>query len=318
MSKGGFFAVGKPQFQSAVALGLNPAVALLVLARGTGKDNITTAWSAEAVGEHTGITWRRAKAAIDALEQNGIAVLDKPGARPIRKLQRPTDDAALIWLPNELIDGAGQETPPVTKLRQAQDVSALQLLVELYHDQELAGDGGLPRSMVRGKFERTKIADFGQFEMTGFTRDQSVAWGAGALSRFWNKSNSNGQVWPTLQVLIGLGLLELVDYLAESDSDDAELIHALNGDSHAIAVADAASELADALPGGFKYEAVNYDYALPIPRHMTKATMVGVYRLKYRPKTKRTAAWYAEHVKACGQASELYKRLLVGQFSKAA
>jgi hypothetical protein len=48
-------------------LGLNPAVAYLVLARGSGADNRTTAWSVNAIEGYTGIGRPRAKKAIDAL-----------------------------------------------------------------------------------------------------------------------------------------------------------------------------------------------------------------------------------------------------------
>lgn len=118
--------------------------------------------------------------------------------------------------------------------------------------------------------------------------------------------------------LIELGLLERVDYLAESEDHDAELIHALSGDEHATAVIDAANALMSDLPGGFKYQADRFDYALPIFAHMKLATAVGVYRLRYRPKTQRTAAWYARHVKSCREFEELYQRLAAGEFAHAA
>jgi hypothetical protein len=65
---GDFFAIGKPQWAIACELGLNPAVAFLTLGRGTGRDNRSTAWSAEAVSKYSGMTWRRAKEAIHDLQ----------------------------------------------------------------------------------------------------------------------------------------------------------------------------------------------------------------------------------------------------------
>lgn len=151
-AKGKFFAVGKPQWQIACGLGLRPAVALIVMACGSGHDNATTTWSRKAIEDHTGMTWRRAHDAQAALIDAGILTVLKGGARPVHKLRHPECGEGLIWLPTELVTGAGDETPPVARLRQAGDLDLLQLLVELYFEQELVGDGGLPRSMVRGEF----------------------------------------------------------------------------------------------------------------------------------------------------------------------
>lgn len=318
--KGEFFAVGKPQFQAACELGLNPAVALLVLARGTGRDNATTTWSAEAVKEHSGITWRRGNAAIKALEDAKIVEQVKAGARPQRKIVRPASDEDLIWLPNQLVSGAGDEIPPVARLRQGQDLDPLRLLIELYHDHELAGDGGIPRDMLMGQFERERFMAYGQFEVYGFRRKQPIARGARALARYWVKNPKTKlyeaqDPWKPIQTLVNLKLLQVVDYLAESDLADAELIHALSGDEYADAAAGQAMELMMSLPGGFSYQAERYDYALPIARHMEKGTVVGVFRLRYRPRTARTAAWFAQHIQACSQAERLYRQLAAGDFS---
>ena len=51
---------------------MNSAAAYLVLACGTGRDNRTTRWSAKALHEYSGITWERAKAAIDDLIHDGF------------------------------------------------------------------------------------------------------------------------------------------------------------------------------------------------------------------------------------------------------
>jgi len=109
MSHGNFFAIGADEFAAACDLGIKPAVSLLVLARGTGKDNATTSWSAQAIFEKTGIAWRRAKEAIEALCAADIVKVLKAGKKPRYKISKPKDDAKLIWLPNELIDGAGGE-----------------------------------------------------------------------------------------------------------------------------------------------------------------------------------------------------------------
>ncbi|AVH89356.1 hypothetical protein AL480_00325 [Stenotrophomonas maltophilia] len=112
-----------------------------------------------------------------------------------------------------------------------------------------------------------------------------------------------------------MGLLERATYLVESDNQDAELIHQLEGDDLSQRTADAAAALADSLPGGFSYEAQRFDFVLPIPEHMAKATVVGIMRLRYRPKTTKTAAWYGRHVESCARYEALYNRIAEGDFS---
>ena len=63
---------------------MNPAIAYLVLARGTGGDNRTTKWSTNAIEQRTAISRSRAAGAIADLEQAKAVVRD-----PASKRDRP-------------------------------------------------------------------------------------------------------------------------------------------------------------------------------------------------------------------------------------
>jgi hypothetical protein len=78
----GFFAVDRRTWARVCALGLNPAVAYLVLARGTGKTNRETAWSVMAIENYTGISRSRAHNAVSALVKDGVAGKLRSGTRP--------------------------------------------------------------------------------------------------------------------------------------------------------------------------------------------------------------------------------------------
>lgn len=318
----GFFAIGKPQWAESCKLGLNPAVAYLVLACGSGRDNVTTAWSAEAVRKHTGMGWQRAKVALAEIDakQSIVASVIRKGGNPTRKLVIPKDAEQLLWLPNALVIGVGNEMPPVAKLRQSQNLEHLQTFIELYGLHDLAGDGGLPRSLVRTPFKREQICTQGQFVVHGFDRDKArTCWAQGPLARFdKRKDGKESASWACLAALENMGLLQTVDYLAESDSPDAELLHALTGDDDAEKVRDAASFLASTLPGGYKYEAEKFDYVLPVLRHIGSPAVVGVSRLTYRPHTKLTGAWYGQHREACASYTARYEALAGGDFQQAA
>ena len=70
--RGDFFAVDRRAWARACGLGMNAAVAYLVLARFSGPDQRTTKAGTNAVETYTGISRQRAKAAVAALEQNGL------------------------------------------------------------------------------------------------------------------------------------------------------------------------------------------------------------------------------------------------------
>jgi hypothetical protein len=316
--KGDFFAIGNEQWAKACELGLNPAVVFMTMARGTGRDNSTTSWSAEAAFRYTGLAWRRGNDAIVKLCEAGLVTKEKGGKRPRYKLARPEGVESMIWLPNELVTGAASEIPPLAKLRQGQDINYLRAFVELYGEQDLTGDGGLPRRLIRTPYtERERICEWGQFDVIGFRGGgTSYCTTIGPFKRFSEKKEPKDgwASWKFLGAMENMGLLERVTYLAESDDPDSELIHPLTGDEMAVAVQVAAASLVAGLPGGFSYEAEGFNYVLPIPRHIPKAAVVGIMRLRYRPKTARTSAWYARHTESCRQYEDLYTRLAKGEF----
>lgn len=321
MSAAGFFAIGPTEWAKACGLGLNPAVALLVLARGSGRDNSTTSWSAEAVAKHTGLSWRRAKAAIDAIEGAKLANIAKGGARPSRKLAIPNDLERALWLPNALVDGAANEAPPVLRLRQAQNVQYLQAFIELYGLQDMAGDGGLPRNLIWKPYTRERISDTGQFTIWGFREAENrrrYCNASGPLAQFSEAKDGDGSAWDFLQSVERMGLLETVNYLAEGESPDAELIHPLSGDADADQVREAAEQWAIRMPEWFDRNSEQHDYVLPVISHIATPVVVGVSRLVYRPHTKLTAAWYAGHRDACARFATVYNALAVGDFRQAA
>lgn len=320
-SNRGFFAVGGRQWEQVCGMGLNHAVCYLVLARGTGRDNSTTRWSAEAVFKYTGMAWRRATTVIAEIDQTDlIKSVTLKGKRPTRKLVVPADMKDTLWLPNTLVTGAGREVAPINRLRQTQNLEYLQTFIELYGLQDLAGDGGLPRSLIRKPYDvREHICDRGQFKVYGFRSSNNMryCYTTGVLAKFSGRKSKANDAWSFIGALENMGLLEMADYLAESDSPDAELLHALTGDDLALEVRDAASAAAAEMPGGFKYEIDNHDYVLPVLKHMESAAVVGISRLVYRPHTSKTAAWYANHQNSCRQFLNRYEALAQGDFQQA-
>lgn len=317
--RGEFFAIGREEWEKACEHGLNIATTFLVMARGTGGDQRTSTWSTKAVAAHTGIAKPRAKRFIGEVCEAGLAEKTRGGNFPIYKVARPESLEDMIWLPNSIVDGVGNATPPIRRLRQGQEIETLRLFVNLYGEQDLAADGGLPRKMIRQVYKRAEILEQGQYVVYGFNDPgTSSCWPVGPLARFWDKSKGGDDPWEPLNTLQRLGLIERVLYLAESEDPDAELIHALSGDEYASMVQVAVYELRDSLPEGFCYEAEKYDLVLPVMQHMKKAAVVGVYRMTYRAKTSLTSAWYGQHVESCRRFAELYEQLSRGEFRQTA
>lgn len=78
---GDFFAIDHRLWPKVCGLGLNAAVAYLILARGTGGDNRTTSWSVNAIEKRTNISRAAANKAVLALRLSGL--IDK-GGKPRR------------------------------------------------------------------------------------------------------------------------------------------------------------------------------------------------------------------------------------------
>jgi hypothetical protein len=187
----GFFAVDRRAWARVCALGLNPAVAYLVLACGTGGDNRTTRWSDQAVRKYTDLTRVRTDNAMATLIEKGLVRLEVGGSRP-RYYVTPAHevpgcdaekggDPDWIWLPNTIVLGAAAETPPVRLLRQAQYPAALRLFVDLYHSHGLADDGGVHWRCIRQGYTRHKVGERGSFVVWGFQASTLETWATTAF-----------------------------------------------------------------------------------------------------------------------------------------
>lgn len=297
MSSGNFFAIGVGEFVAACELGMNPAVALLVMARGTGRDNATTSWSALAVSNSAGIARRRAKEAIDALIENKIVDLleIKAGRFPKYRISKPADDELLLWLPNELVDGAANEVPPITKIRERGEIDLLEKFIRLYGIQDLDGDGGIPRDVAWATFDREKICPIGHFVLYGFSEEKTQANNKGLFGDYVGKVDEDGNrgAWTVLSPLFQMGLLEKVYYMAESTEPDAELIYPVGPHGTADAIWQLITWLEEGDGKGFAFQAQKHDTQGIAPKHIKHAAMVGLYRLRYRPKTGKTSRWWA-------------------------
>jgi len=188
---------------------------------------------------------------------------------------------------------------------------ALRLLVDMYYAQNLREDGGVLRRYVWQEYDRVKIGDRAAFVIWGFRRHSDwVNWENEVtaphrreeLTKEEKAAGKNAAVdfFRRMGQLSDLGLVEWVPHLVESADASGEIIHPLGtGGTENVEdrLGQAAHEAARSL-----ITQVQYDWAVengigllvPVPRHIANAQVVGIARLRYRPHTSLTAAWWAD------------------------
>ncbi len=379
--QGSFFAIDRRTFAKVCDIGLNAATAYLILARGTGRDNRTSPWSANAIEKYTSISRSRAKTAITSLVTDGFVSMVGTRSQPKYKLLdwaelafdqsalssleqeavdhvasgRPLADSKLkqsairaqrkgrlksigdykfkviavdrtsnlVWLPNSLVTGAVGEIPPLERVRQASDVMTLRLLVDLYHSQNLREDGGISRSIIHQKWERFEVAEYGEFVVWGFTVECIAAPSRCEIVKVHldcsahTQSEGYAPFWKRLDCLEDCGLIQWVPCLFESSNEDAEIIHPLSIDSSCgpeSRLGRAAYEAGMAMLTNVQsLRAVNErgaEWIIPVKRHINHVELIGVARLRYRPHTSLTSAWWAETNNVCEEHIAEYERLV--------
>lgn len=236
----------------------------------------------------------------------------------------PSVDLAveLIWLPNSLVIGTPHgEAPPVKRLRSYGDLWALRLLIDLYQAQNLSADGGISRSVLRYEYEKKRYGQRGRHVIWGFTAKQGWATSHPCTRTFWDRKAteklSDNPIFPTLQVLLDMGLVRIVPHLVENSSNDCEIIHALGsagvGEEVEQELGKAAEEAARYLLNEQQLHradnVVGVEMLVPVWQTQADVQVVGVYRLTYRPQTRLTADWYRRMNERATEWLENYKRL---------
>ncbi|MBY5838077.1 hypothetical protein J3P71_17755 [Rhizobium leguminosarum] len=321
MSRAPFFAVDRRCWRAACDLGMNEAVAYLVIASGTGGDQRTSSWSATSIEVRTGIHHRRATGAIDNLVGAGLMTVEKRGKRrsyflkpanevpavvaktitPARRAREKCQEALeelenpqWIWLPNALVEGAADETPPVKLLRQSQNLKALRLFIDLYFYHDLADCGGIEwhRGIgIRQPFTRREIGRHGIYVVWAFKPDPTTGSQTYKNAPFWFE----GGFWDAWNMLLSAGLVEFVAHLVESDGDVAEVIHPLpwaNGEDGEKAITIAAIGAGRRMAPFFDDERTTM--LIPVSKLRPDVELIGIARMKYRPQTARTSEWLAK------------------------
>jgi hypothetical protein len=326
--RGKFFAIDSRIWARVIDCGMNEAATYLVLACGTGGDNRTTRWSCQAVHRYSGIAWSRAKAAIENLVRAGFVRLGNESTkdRPRYELMPHGKNKFeitenFIWLPNTIVTGTGSgESSPLARIRGAGEKWTLRLFVDLYAAQNLREDGGIHPGTLCEPYERKEVGERGYYTIWAFRpKPLQLHWN-GPMVAHRNRLQEKGKdkpLWESIGLLRRMGLLEFIPHLMESDSPQAEPIHPLGVgrkgeeqvEAEIGAAADAAGRAMCPEWAVQQAEGDGFELFCPVPRTLPLVQLLGVPRLRYRPHTKRTAAWYANlqemHTATVGHYSKL-------------
>jgi hypothetical protein len=311
---------------------MNAAVAYLVLARGSGRDNRVTAWSTNAVEAYTGISRGRAARAISELCKEGVVERLSGGRHPRYALNwegtgRNTNrdgDERIIWLPNDLVTESPCRLAPIEQLRQTQELPILRLFVDLYGEHNLRDDGGISRQILSQNFERRRMGEKGQWVIWAFSESGiSGSWSGPLLCqrrRPTTRERRDGgtpewnDAFCGIDRLVGMGLMEWMPYVFEGDGPEAEVLHPCRigeSESYEDRLGQATREAAERmLTFEEAMDAADFPFLVPVARRIENVQMVGIARLKRRPRTRLTASWQVEYERKCKSYLALYSAIV--------
>jgi hypothetical protein len=215
-----------------------------------------------------------------------------------------SNDPDWIWLPNSLMDGVAAEVPPIERIRQTHNLVALRVFVDLYHVHNLADDGGVnwrPPNGFRKPFERIRLGESHEYTIWGFRAKNDSTWTSNPVfAPHYDKADDGKRFWEAWTLLRKIGLVDTVAHLVDADSADGEPIHPIangNGEEGERAVLKGAMAAATALMMAEQVQSAErqaIDIMIPVLNHLANVHVVGIVRLKHRPRTRATAAWYAK------------------------
>ena len=276
MATSGIFIIDSGKFENALDLGLYPALAYLVLARGTQGNNSTTSWSANAMRRYLGLRFENAKTAMTALIDEGLihTIEGSSATRPRYSLGFNPDTLSgdKVFLPNPLVDGIEGIISPLRRVRETQNKDVLELLMHFYQFQHLDTEHGINRDWLSEGSEIEHITNVGNIRIWRATEsDGPILYSRNELALNWeNRMNGFSKAFDTL---LDLGLIEMVWYVTDSGG---ELLYPVT--CNVEAAIDRFIEPIEAPPqsiwGG--------DWTLVTQRHQSTPNAIGLFRTKFR------------------------------------
>lgn len=292
-TKEGFFSISLNRFEAITEdLGMNECCLYLIYCCGTGKSNLTTRWSVTALNKYTRIGVRRGVKSASLLRECGFVSQTRSGKHPIHEIERDKDDEC-VWLPKSFVMGIADEDSPLERIRQTDDQLALRLCVNLYWCCDIANDGGIDQSDACVLYEKTLLTTHNQFNVLGFKKDGKQCRPSTLHTPHMDESYANKYqpFWERLQLLEDIGLIYECPTLF--DSVDGEPICPLINPFTELPITDITDLVSEVKSDWIEQHECKYDFNPLVPKHYKGVVLRGVYILRYRQQTAKTASGYA-------------------------
>ena len=184
---------------------------------------------------------------------------------------------------------------------------------------------GIDRTLLFQKYERQRLAEHSKYTIWGFSEGEIHMRWAHSLINIHQQDVTEADdkkgitrattFFRRFGHLQRLGLIQLLPYLVESDDADAELIHPVGTrfiDSMEEQLGELAQDAARALlhEGAATRMELDDLIAVPVLQHMENVQMIGVFRMRYRPHTNLTGAWWHDFQGRCKQYKSLYENIV--------
>lgn len=311
----------------------------LVLACGTGGDNVTSRWSATSCQKYAGFSFQTGKVAIEYLEQLGhISIAPKKKATAKNntyKLNKPKQGNE-IYIPKSLIMGVNGEITAINRLYLESNPHLLYLFIRLYAFQyktlDIIDPNLVSSLLVNSEREYPEIV----YNESG----RLNVWG---ISDFWRLSAKNtsnffkfnpypvnfkfkdddSEVWAFYHKLASLGLIHQVNYACVGDdySDPNEIDPICEIDSltqqHFCFLLECLSEQYRSDDKQMLWKSVisNNDKLVTLPSNYQKVHFAKFYRLTYRT-TLGDNLRFEQERKINRTVNDAFKSLASSQFAK--
>jgi hypothetical protein len=212
-----------------------------------------------------------------------------------------------IWLPNAIIEGAEDEVPPIALLRQMQDIRKLKLFAGLYDCQDLPTAGGVNHTLLYQEHTISKVSQRGSLTIWSFGGAESTYTNGSILREPFvagltaePRKAAMEEFWEALKVFQVCGLITFIPHIFESNKPDALILHAYPVTDlgcepweREVSAAAHVAGMACIPPGQQEWAAQLGRHLLPLHSSLTDPSVIGIARLRYRPRTKMTGAWFA-------------------------
>jgi hypothetical protein len=315
-----FFVIERSVWQKLWALGgsaMNLVTAFLVLAAGTGADQRLSRWSARACETYAGMGKPRAAAAIARLIEAGLLerTENSTPSRPQYRFAEVERSEDPIFLPNQLITGAGSETPILKRIRETGDELLLRLLIDLYGMVQTDATHGLPitrlASFIADGERPTKLAEQGAHALWALP----PIYGEVAQQE-WTLPYGDDELYERLELLETMGVLRYEPWVFDGeDLCEAEALFPTLPADGSEPVPELAElhgligECARLLGGGPPRLPFECAAQVILPAHHRTPTLVGVARLRMEADTPGRRAAFARRKAAIARAIAAYRTL---------